>query len=162
MTIKIFFLNPLLNCKTILLLFSSFYLFAHPLLIDSCLANSPIPSSTASDNILPPPPPLSPPKIIIKTKDSLAPPANINPPRSVVQQHREEYIFQAPNTIKNSYRIEVLGKSKLILQQVRAVESKAFIKGNVIQVGIFSEEANARELVEQLALKGLWVRILAE
>lgn len=162
MTIKVFFLNPLLNCKTILLLFSSFSLFAHPLLIESCLANSPLPSSTSSDNILPPPPPLSPPKIIIKTKDSLAPPKNINPPRSLVQQHREEYIFQAPNTIKTSYKIEVLGRSKLILQQVRAVEPKAFIKGNVIQVGIFSEEANALELVKQLTLQGLWARILVE
>ena len=162
MTIKAFFLNPLLNCKTILLLFSSFYLFGNPLLIDSCLANSSISPNTSSDNILPPPPPLSPPKIIIKTKDNLAPPVNINPPRSLVQQHREEYIFQAPNSTKTSYKIEVLGKSELILQQVRAVEPKAFVKGNVIQVGIFSEEANAIELAKQLALKGLWARILVE
>ena len=148
-----------------MLLFSSFCFWGHPLFIGSCVANSSLAPQPSADNILPPPPPLSPPKIIIKTKDSIAPPENINPPRSLLQQDKREYIFQAPhspNSIKTSYKIEVLGKSDLVLRQVRAVEPKAFVKGNIIQVGIFSEEANAVALVNQLALKGLWARILVE
>ena len=36
------------------------------------------------------------------------------------------------------------------------------MKGNIIQVGIFSEEDNAIDLVKQLTLQGLWARIIVE
>lgn len=161
MTIKACFLNHLSMRKTELLWALLFATLTNTLLVKNCLANPVIVQNNAAtpNNILPPPPPLSPPNIIIKTKESLAPPENIQPPRSIVQNSDNEYIFNAPNSKKTSYKIEVLGKSNLVLKQVREIEPKAFIKGNIIQVGIFSEEANAMELVKQLTLQGLWVRI---
>ncbi len=174
MTIKVFFLNRLLFHNTSSLLVVIFSCFGNSLLINSCLAESAIKSSNLSsyiivqnssslpNNRLPPPPPLSAPNRIIKTKESLATPDNIQPPRSRVSNSQQEYIFNAPNNLKTSYKVEVFGKSNFILQQVRKVEPKAFIKGNVIQVGIFSQEDNALDLVRQLTLQGLWARIIVE
>ena len=79
-----------------------------------------------------------------------------------VQNSQEEYIFSAPNEIQTSYKVEVFGKSDFILKQVREVEPKAFIKGNIIQVGIFSEEENAIDLVKKLTLQGLWARVVVQ
>lgn len=155
MTIKVFFLNRLLIRNLGWLFFILFYGLGNAVFINSCLANTAQP-----DNVLPPPPPLSPPNKIIKTKDSLATPETIDPPRSMVQNSQEEYIFSAPNEIKTSYKVEVFGKSDFILKQVREVEPKAFIKGNVIQVGIFSQEENALDLVKKLTLQGLWARVV--
>ena len=173
MTIKVFFLNRSLFHNTSSLLVIIFSCFGNSLLSDSCLAESAIKSNLGSqiiaqnssalhNNRLPPPPPLSAPNRIIKTKESLATPDNIQPPRSRVSNSQQEYIFDAPNDIKTSYKVEVFGRSDLILNQVRKVEPKAFIKGNVIQVGIFSQEDNAMDLVKQLTLQGLWARIIVQ
>ena len=172
MTIKVFFLNRLLlrnNSSLLVVLCCS---LVNSLLIGSCLAESASKINSSSyivaqnrlsipSNRLPPPPPLSEPNRIIKTKESLATPNN-NPPRSMVQNSQQEYIFSAPDSTKTNYKIEVFGKSNLILKQVREIEPKAFIKGNVIQVGIFSQEDNAMVLLRKLTLKGLWVRIIVE
>lgn len=157
MTIKVFFLNRLLIRNLGVRLFMIFCGLVQTIFINSCLANSAQPNNT-----LPPPPPLSPPNRIIKTKESLAPPDNIEPPRSIVQNAQEEYIFSAPNEIKTSYKVEVFGKSNFILKQVREVEPKAFIKGNIIQVGIFTQEDNAMDLVRKLTLQGLWARVVVQ
>ncbi len=164
MTIKAFFLNPLLIRNTRSLFLVLFCALGNTIFIGSCLANTVIAQNNSSltNNILPPPPPLSPPNTIIKTKESLAAPEHIEPPRSIVQDSQNEYIFSAPNSTKTSYKVEVFGKSSFILKQVREVEPKAFIKGNIIQVGIFSEEANAMDLVKQLTLRGLWARIIVK
>ncbi|MDJ0898408.1 MAG: SPOR domain-containing protein [Xenococcus sp. MO_188.B8] len=164
MTIKAFFLNRLSNFSSGSLWVLIFYSLGNTLLINGCLANSLIAQNEASapNNILPPPPPLSPPNIIIKTQESPATPNNIEPLRSMVQNAQEEYIFNAPRSTQSNYKVEVFGNSNLLLKQVREVEPKAFIKGNIIQVGIFSEEANALDLVQQLTLRGLWARIVVE
>ncbi|ELS04164.1 sporulation related protein [Xenococcus sp. PCC 7305] len=188
MTIKAFFLNRLLIHKPNTLLFVSCWALGNMIFSNSCLANATSPkrsylgvsahkesglvlqqnylttqnNSSQPSNILPPPPPLSPPNRIIKTKESLSAPNSIEPPRSLVQNSQEEYIFSAPNSTKTSYRIEVFGRSNVTLQQVRQVEPKAFIKGNIIQVGIFSQEENAMDLVKQLTLKGLWARVVVQ
>jgi len=86
----------------------------------------------------------------------------MEPPRSIVQNSQGEYIFSAPNEIKTSYKVEVFGKSNFILKQVREVEPKAFIKGNIIQVGIFAQEDNAVDLVKKLTLQGLWARVIVQ
>ena len=83
-----------------------------------------------------------------------------------------EYNFKAPDskTISNTeqlikargYRVEVFGSESELLEKVRNIEPSAFIKGDTIQVGIFSQQANAEDLVRQLAVKGFWARIKLE
>ena len=83
-----------------------------------------------------------------------------------------EYTFKAPDSKKISnteqlvkvrgYKVEVYGSETELLQQVRHIEPSAFIKGNAIQVGIFSEQVNAENMVRKLAVEGFWARIKAE
>ena len=83
-----------------------------------------------------------------------------------------EYTFKAPGnkTLNNSgnltaiqgYKVEVYGNEQVLLQEVRNVEPKAFIKGDLIQVGIFSQQNNAEDMVKKLASKGLWARIITQ
>lgn len=83
-----------------------------------------------------------------------------------------EYTFKAPagsplldtaqsNTI-GGYKVEVYGSEESLLRQVRAIEPRAFIKGNIIQVGIFGEQDNAEDLVRKLAVAGFWARIMPQ
>ncbi len=137
------------------------------------IAPSATPQSTAQINTnLPPPPPLSPRSRIIRgnriTKGSnydILPIANVEPPTS--NYVGREYTFSAPNkpqqpSVVGAYRVEVLGNSDRLLEQVRSIEPKAFLKGDIIQVGIFSEQENAANLVRQLALQGFWARIVSK
>ena len=82
-----------------------------------------------------------------------------------------EYTFKAPDnkTLNNGnltavqgYKVEVYGSATDLLQEVRDVEPKAFIKGNIIQVGIFSQQNNAEDMVRKLAKKGFWARIIVQ
>lgn len=83
-----------------------------------------------------------------------------------------ERVFQAPvtNPLPSSvpisapsnrpqYRVFVNGDSPLMLQQVKRVEPQAFIQQfegrRVIQAGVFSTEANARQQTEALAAQGI-------
>ena len=91
-------------------------------------------------------------------------------PVYVTRNNRREYTFKAPGnkTLSNSgnltavsgYKVEVYGSAKELLLEVRDIEPKAFIKGNIIQVGIFSQQNNAEDLVRQLASQGFWARIV--
>ena len=88
------------------------------------------------------------------------------------QNDSREYTFKAPDSKKISntdelvkvqgYKVEVYGAEQELLQQVKDIEPNAFIKGDTIQVGIFSKEANAQTLVQKLAIKGFWARIKTE
>ena len=81
-----------------------------------------------------------------------------------------EYTFKAPGnkTLGNTehlaavkgYKVEVYGNAADLLLQVRSIEPKAFISGNIIQVGIFSQQNNAEDMVRQLAVAGFWARIV--
>ena len=83
-----------------------------------------------------------------------------------------EYTFKAPDnkTLTNSeqlsaargYKVEVYGSTSELLDRVRSIEPKAFIKGNVIQVGIFSQQDNAEDMVRKLTGAGFWSRMVAE
>lgn len=83
-----------------------------------------------------------------------------------------EYTFKAPDnkTLSNTehlaavkgYKVEVQGSTSDLLLQVRKIEPKAFINGNIIQVGIFSEQDNAEDMVRQLAVAGFWARIVTQ
>ncbi|HEY9770776.1 MAG TPA: hypothetical protein V6C71_20180 [Coleofasciculaceae cyanobacterium] len=83
-----------------------------------------------------------------------------------------EYTFKAPDsktltnnkqlTAAQGYRVEVYGSADELLLQVKDIEPGAFIKGNIIQVGIFSQQDNAEDLVRKLAVAGLWARIVAQ
>lgn len=79
-----------------------------------------------------------------------------------------ERVFQAPvnqsapiaaPVNRPQYRVFVNGDSTLLLQQVRRVEPGAFIQQyggqRVIQAGVFSTEANARQQSEALATQGI-------
>ncbi|MEL6438577.1 MAG: SPOR domain-containing protein [Cyanobacteria bacterium J06621_8] len=85
------------------------------------------------------------------------------------QKSLREYTFKAPGNktlgsteylaVVDGYKVEVYGNSADLLQQVRNIEPSAFIQGNNIQVGIFSQQNNAEDLVRQLAIAGFWARI---
>lgn len=85
------------------------------------------------------------------------------------QTAKREYTFKAPNskilsnpeqlTKIQGYTVEVYGSAAELLQQVKEIAPNAFINGEVIQVGIFSQQDNAEDLVRQLAIAGLWARI---
>ncbi len=83
-----------------------------------------------------------------------------------------EYIFKSPDnktltntrslTAAQGYKVEVYGNGQELLLQVRDIEPKAFIKGNIIQVGIFSQQNNAEDMVRKLAVAGFWARIVPQ
>ncbi|MGF1540060.1 MAG: SPOR domain-containing protein [Pleurocapsa sp.] len=116
---------------------------------------------------LPPPPPISQPNQIIKNKYTPIVPLDTNPP-SYSSDRQREYTFSAPdvpfetqkNRVNLGYRVEVFGNTERLLTQVRDIEPKAFQKGSIIQVGIFSDRHNAEDLVRKLAIQGLWSRIV--
>lgn len=76
----------------------------------------------------------------------------------------KEYIFRAPTSEakeqRKSYQVQVYGSDTNLLEEIQAIEPKAFKKGNLIQVGVFSEQKNAEELLQRLAMEGFWARIL--
>jgi len=83
---------------------------------------------------------------------------------------KKEYIFRAPQQAtsqqttsqrkETTYQVQVYGSSEGMLARVRAIEPKAFLKGNLIQVGNFSTQENAEQLLKKLAIEGLWARIV--
>lgn len=92
------------------------------------------------------------------------------PSQSDSKTSSREYTFKAPNnkTLNNpaqltavqGYKVEVYGSASDLLLRVRNIEPKAFVKGNIIQVGIFSQQNNAENMVRKLAAEGLWSRIV--
>ena len=123
-------------------------------------------SSPTVTEQLPPPPPISPRSRRTRTRRYNArPKTDLEPP--IHSREQREYTFSAPATnfpssnISQSYRVEVFGTSEALLNQVRAIEPKAFRKGGVIQAGIFQDQTNAEELVRRLARQGLWSRIMS-
>ena len=83
-----------------------------------------------------------------------------------------EYTFKAPDskvivnpeqlTKVQGYKVEVYGSADELLKQVKSIEPRAFRKGDIIQVGIFSEQGNAEILVRKLAVAGFWARIVSQ
>lgn len=108
-------------------------------------------SQETSNQVLPPPPPLVPSTDLNQAPDQTS---NALP---------RETVFQAPgsyqSTNANRYWVYVNGDSPYLLEQVKAVEPKAFIQEfqgrRVIQVGIFSTETNARQQIETLNARGI-------
>ena len=88
-----------------------------------------------------------------------------------VKSSSREYTFKAPDnkTLSNSqhitaaqgYKVEVYGSGQKLLTQVRDIEPQAFSKGDIIQVGIFSQQDNAEDMVRKLAVAGLWARMIS-
>jgi hypothetical protein len=165
MITKPLFLNQILTLLrslspklTSLLLISGFFLIS--------LANPTIAQETSLivEN-LPPPPPLSPGSHINQNHN--LPATKLIAPSYSSNYNKREYIFSAPTSSSTSidsaqgYRVEVFGGSDSLLSQVRDIEPKAFRKGDIIQVGIFSEQENAEEMVRKLALQGFWARIVS-
>ncbi len=82
-----------------------------------------------------------------------------------------EYTFKAPDSkvITNpkqlikvrGYKVEVYGNKEDLLR-VKDIEPTAFMKEDIIQVGIFSQQNNAEDMASKLAAKGLWSRIVEQ
>lgn len=117
---------------------------------------------------LPPPPPVSPANRALRTRYHQLRQPPLEPPTYNDSPEQREYTFSAPDgltapsglTSSRSYRVEVFGSSEILLDRVRNIEPTAFRKGDVIQVGIFSEQQNAEAILRKLALEGLWARIV--
>ena len=177
MTIQSLFLNSLyvnsgskfnsLNTTFLLTLFSGCWSF---LITPSAIAQN----APQINDRLPPPPPvpsgsrqIQGNRITRGISHDILRPANIKPPTYESNNSGREYTFSAPKSesaVSNaaSYSVEVLGNSDHLLEQVRSIEPKAFLKGDIIQVGIFSEQNNAANLVRQLTFQGLWARIVTK
>jgi len=92
--------------------------------------------------------------------------------QSVNESSQREYLFKAPDnkiinnpqqlTKNQGYKVEVYGNADELLKKVKNIEPKAFRKGEIIQVGIFSEQNNAEILVRKLAVAGFWSRIVPQ
>lgn len=92
--------------------------------------------------------------------------------KSNSQNIQREYTFKAPDSkvISNTeqltrikgYKVEVYGNQVELLQQVKDIAPNAFVKGENIQVGIFSQQNNAEDLVRKLAVAGFWARITVQ
>lgn len=90
--------------------------------------------------------------------------------QSANESRQREYLFKAPNnkvisnpqrlTRNQGYKVEVYGNAEDLLKKVKNIEPKAFRQGEIIQVGIFSEQVNAEILVRKLAVAGFWSRIV--
>ncbi|RMF22036.1 MAG: SPOR domain-containing protein, partial [Cyanobacteria bacterium J083] len=63
------------------------------------------------------------------------------------------------NETSPTFKVEAFGNSDLTLSQVRRLAPRAFRRGKIIQVGIFSSKENAEEMARKLAVRGLWSRI---
>ncbi len=75
-----------------------------------------------------------------------------------------EFNFEAPASVVSPnnavnyatrYRVEVANSDALMLETVQKVEPNAFLRGDRIQVGLFSEQANASNLQSDLRAKGI-------
>ena len=92
--------------------------------------------------------------------------------RTDSESRQREYLFKAPDnkiindpqqlTRNQGYKVEVYGSADELLKKVKTIEPKAFRKGEIIQVGIFSEQGNAEILLKKLAVAGFWSRIVPE
>jgi hypothetical protein len=128
--------------------------------------------------MLPPPPPIGIDAKTVKTKVPSLPVTNLEPPTYIKSNASREYTFSAPHedaqpninveldeaealgNRAQTYRVEVFGNTEGLLEIVKSIEPKAFQKGNIIQVGIFSSQDNATVLVNKLATRGFWSRIV--
>lgn len=103
------------------------------------------------------------------------------PPPSQDQSDEDpvEYQFEAPSRSSPSspepstpshdssnantlFRVQIYGTSERVLSLVRRVEPKAFVPEgeDIIQAGLFSEQAKANSLVEELANQGVEAEIV--
>ncbi|OKH11014.1 hypothetical protein [[Limnothrix rosea] IAM M-220] len=81
-----------------------------------------------------------------------------------------EFNFEAPTAVVNPnnavnyatrYRVEVANSDSLMLAAVKKVEPNAFLRGDRIQVGLFSEQQNANSLRTDLQAKGIAADVVA-
>ena len=86
-------------------------------------------------------------------------------PRNTTQS-RNEVATQPPvnqaNRNRTLYRVEVNGNSPALLQQVRSIEPRAFIRKSerVIQAGVFSQQLSANRRANDLRSRGISARII--
>lgn len=104
---------------------------------------------------------------------TLPPPPSTN---HSTNQENEVYQFEAPTnhtptppadnkqrpSANRLFRVQVYGSSQQLLSLVRRVEPKAFVPEGkqIIQVGLFSQADNARELVQDLSEQGIKAEII--
>lgn len=164
MTTKPLFLNQFLNSELLLFLKLIRSISLGGCFLLTLVFTILVQVNTAIAETLPSPPSIKSPRSHISENQH----TKSQPIISTSNQNKREYTFSAPNSSPSSseslkkaqgYRVEVFGDSDILLSQVRDIEPKAFRKGDIIQVGIFSDQKNAEDMVRKLALQGLWARI---
>lgn len=117
---------------------------------------APIAAAQSPGFSLPPTPPISVPSETLPIQPIESTPF---PSERVFQAPANQSAPIAAPVNRPQYRVFVNGDSALVLQQVRRVEPGAFIQQfrgrQVIQAGVFSTEANARQRSEALAMQGI-------
>lgn len=68
----------------------------------------------------------------------------------------------SPQNNHGTFRVQVHGTSDELLSVIRRVEPEAFVRRgeNVIQVGLFSDQAKANSIVEELAEEGIEAEVV--
>ncbi|MFP4133229.1 MAG: SPOR domain-containing protein [Halothece sp.] len=90
------------------------------------------------------------------------------PPENNSQSEKvREYEFEAPSDSSSAsgnklFRVQIYGSSEQLLSVVRRVEPDAFVRDgkDVIQAGLFSDQAKANSLVEELDNQGVEAEII--
>ncbi|MGB2924593.1 MAG: SPOR domain-containing protein [Limnothrix sp.] len=72
----------------------------------------------------------------------------------------QEFNFTAPTATSQRYRVEVPSTDPLMLTTVQRIEPTAFMKGDRIQAGSFSQQTNAQNLQANLQNKGIAANIV--
>jgi hypothetical protein len=71
--------------------------------------------------------------------------------------------LRTPNRSSRVYRVEIYGDSPLLLAQVQRLERRAFVRRGegIIQVGEYTNEADAQQRVSELEQRGIIAQITA-
>lgn len=128
-------------------------------------------NTTAQTQTLPPPPVIRPGNTPSNSFNDNNPSIVTNPPTTEGIDIRRPTTITPKNTniVKTStsstvlYRVQVMGTTEILLNQVKQIEPLAFIRNGegVIQAGLFQEKHQAEQRMSVLSQEGLSAQIIS-